>query len=99
MLSRASSEDKDAIPADVDLSDPFFSQDFGPEFENGKQKLIKAKNKLKKKGKYRAEENTEEEKKQKVYISPFKNMIKSVILPWPREDILEVSEENFSDDQ
>jgi hypothetical protein len=57
-------EDEDDTPEGVDMSDPFFNQDFGPDFP-ANNKRVETKTDTKKKGKKHSTE-TEEDKKRKV---------------------------------
>ena len=59
------SDESDDIPSDVDLSDPFFSQELGTDIKSKKTPDKVSNEKGKKKRKRKAEE-TEEEKKSKV---------------------------------
>ena len=59
------SDESDDIPSDVDLSDPFFSQELGTDIKSKKTPDKVFNEKGKKKRKRKAEE-TEEEKKSKV---------------------------------
>lgn len=56
-------DDEDDIPEGVDMSDPFFSQGFGPDFPDNNNERVKTKSVAKKKGK---KQETEEDKKRKV---------------------------------